>query len=143
MALAVLEKVLVDTGPLIAILSTQDNHHRQCIDTLRHLSPPLLTCWPVLTEAAWLLRSYQPALQRLLHSFDDGFLQLISLELRSIPEIAKLLKRYRTLGIQLADAALYHLAVEHDIRTIFTLDRKDFSLFRGKKGLPFELLPRA
>ena len=56
-ASGVTERVLIDTGPMVALFSEDDEHHRRCSDALTTLIPPLFTCWPVLTEAAWLLRN--------------------------------------------------------------------------------------
>jgi predicted nucleic acid-binding protein len=114
--------VLVDTGPLVAILSLNDTHHIIGLEQLRHLSPPLLTCWPVITEAAWLLRSEVTGIQRLFMTFNQGE--------ESMPYLSEFLFRYRSLGAQLADAALVCLAEREGIETVFTLDRRDFSVYR-------------
>ena len=134
-------RVLVDTGPLVAILSRRDAHHRACVDQLRELAPPLLTCWPVITEAAWLLRHYPAAIERLLGSFDAGLLRLLPLEEHAVSWIGRFLRRYRKLGAQVADAALVYLAEQEGIETIFTLDRRDFSVYRFGHNQSLRLLP--
>jgi predicted nucleic acid-binding protein len=125
-----LERILVDTGPLVAIASTRDEHHARCVEQLRFISPPLLTCWPVLTEAAWLLRAQPDSVDLLLASLRDGLLALLPMDPSSAAPIASLLQKYRKLGAQLADAALVYLAEREQIDTIFTLDRRDFGIYR-------------
>lgn len=72
--------VLVDTGPLVAILNSADAMHEACRRQLAALTPPLLTTWPVLTEAAYLLRSNPPLVHRLIQSLEEGFLRLAWLD---------------------------------------------------------------
>lgn len=134
------ERVLVDTGPIVAIFSQQDEHHRRCRDVLTTLAPPLLTCWPVVTEAAWLLRKRPDALQKLFASFDGGLFALLALDAADLPAIAALMKRYESASLQLADAALAHLAQREDIRTVFTTDRRDFSIIRLKRNRVLRLI---
>jgi hypothetical protein len=133
--------VLLDTGPLVAILSRKDFHHRACVAQLRMIAPPLLTCWPVITEAAWLLRQHPLAVQWLLASFTKQWIKLLALAERDAEPIAKILQRYRKLNAQLADAALVHLAEREGLDTVFTLDRRDFSVYRFSGKRSFRLLP--
>lgn len=135
------EPVLIDTGPLYAILDRRDEHHRACVETLRSLEGPLLSCWPVITEAAWLLRGKPNELERLLRLVAAGKLKLLELGPDSAEWIAAFLSRYRDLPAQLADAALMHLAERERISTIFTLDRRDFSVYRTTGGTSLTLIP--
>ncbi len=129
-----MRRVLADTGPIVAILSRRDQYHRTCVEALRDLPGPLFTCWPVITEAAWLLRRDSTAVQQLLHSLDAGFLELLPLTTADAKPIAAILKKYRDIRIQLADATLVHLAARDALDTIFTLDQRDFSRVSVAEG---------
>jgi predicted nucleic acid-binding protein len=135
------DRILIDTGPLVAILSREDAHHRTCVAALREMSGPLFSCWPVITQAAWLLRRSPRAIQQLLGSMDRGFLQLLPLAGTEAKAIASLMKRYESIRPQLADAALVYLAGREHIETIFTLDRRDFSIYQAGRRRSFRILP--
>jgi predicted nucleic acid-binding protein len=126
---------------LVAILDDQDAHHRVCVQALAALNGPLYTCWPVVTEAAWLLRHSPGAARRLLDGINTPFLQLLSLEGKEARPIAELFEKYGSIRPQLADAALVYLAGRERIDTIFTLDRRDFSVYRTGRGRAFRILP--
>jgi predicted nucleic acid-binding protein len=137
----VTERALIDTGPLVALYSEEDLHHRRCRTSLAKLGPPLLTCWPVLTEAAWLLRKRPDALRAIFDGFGNGLFSLLPLDAADLAGIAAILRRYESTGVQLADAALAHLADREGIRTVFTTDRRDFSIIRLKRNRPLKLIP--
>jgi uncharacterized protein len=136
-----MRRVLVDTGPIVAILSRRDQYHRICVEALREMPGPLFTCWPVMTEAAWLLRRDLNAVQKLLNSMDTGFVALLPLGTDDAKPIASIMKKYRDIRIQLADAALVHLAARDGLDTIFTLDHRDFSVYRLPRGRSFRIVP--
>jgi predicted nucleic acid-binding protein len=102
---------------------------------------PLLSCWPVITEAAWLLRRSPRAIQQLLGSIERGFLELLPLAGTEAKAIAALMKKYESIRPQLADAVLVYLATRERIETIFTLDRRDFSIYRTARKRSFRILP--
>lgn len=134
-------QVLVDTGPIVAILSESDEHHKACVEQLQHIRGPLLTCWPVITEAAWLMRGYPLVVGKLLSSFNGRPFELVPLNEEDLSGIAAILAKYESLGIQIADASLVHLANREAIETIFTLDRRDFGVLRLARGKKLRLIP--
>ena len=134
-------RVLVDTGPLVAMLFPGDQFHETCTATLRELSTPLYTSWPVLTEAAWLLQKKPHLIERLLRGQSGGLFQTFAMQDQECDNLAVLLARYKDLRPQLADVTLVCLAHREDIDTIFTLDRRDFSVYRTARNRPFRLLP--
>jgi uncharacterized protein len=136
-----MKRVLVDTGPLVAIMSRTDQHHKVCVEALQDLPGPLFSCWPVITEAAWLLRRHRGAVPRLLGSISEGFLELLPIQSAEAAEIGKLMEKYRNIRPQLADAALVYLAERDGFDVIFTLDQRDFSVYQAGRKRAFRIIP--
>lgn len=133
--------IIVDAGPLVALASPRDRHHDSCRNQFAQITTPLFTCWPILAEVAWLLRSRPVAVQSVLRSCDGTFLSLLPLAEPDAPQIASLMQKYADQRMQLADAAIVHLADRENVATIFTLDRRDFSIYRRADGASFDLIP--
>ena len=136
------EPVLVDTGPLIALYNANDPNHRQCVSVAEVL--PLgkaFTCWPVITEAAYLLRRYPAQRRALLDAVREGDFTLLPLGPADIAPIQAVFDKYHDQEVDLADATLVHLAERENLRSVFTLDRRHFRVFRHLDGSPFRLLP--
>jgi len=138
---SVFTRVLIDTGPLVAIWDRSDQHHALCTETLRLIQPPLWTTWPVLTEVAWLLRDQPQGLHRLYGGVETGFFRIAPLEESALAQIAVMQKRFQSLRPQLADMTLLLWAEQQQPSTIFTLDRRDFSVMQKKSRSQFALLP--
>lgn len=136
-----MRRVLVDTGPLVAIFSPEDEHHDICVKTLPDLPGPLFSCWPVVTEAAWLFWGADKRVEEFLESVSGGLLELLPISSLEARSIAKVMRRFSDLPAQLADAALVYLAERENIDTIFTLDRRDFSVYRIGGKRPFNIIP--
>ena len=134
-------RVLLDTGPLVALLASDDARHDQCVKQLHSVVPPLITTWPVLTEACWLLRSRSEALQQMMVWTTTGMITVPPIGDEAGSWIATFFRKYRKLEPQIADASLVYLAERDDLGTVFTLDRRDFAVFRFGRNKRFRLLP--
>lgn len=133
--------VLVDSGPLVAVLDKSDDWHQICRKTLETLSDPLVTVWPVMAEASYLLRASIDAQSRLLNWIQNGSIRLASLDGDDVPRIRELMLKYHDLPMDLADAALVRVAERDHIPRVFTLDRRDFEVYRPARIARFRILP--
>ena len=121
--------ILVDAGPLVALVDADDQYHRKCVAALKTFQEPLVTVWPPLTEAMYLLGDLRKAQEALWEMLARGVLQLLSLDLADVPRIRELMIKYADRPMDLADAALIRVAEREGIRKIFTLDRVDFAVY--------------
>ncbi len=133
--------ILVDAGPLVALVDADDQHHAKCVAALRALREPLATVWPPLTEAMYLLADLPKAQEAIWEMVERGALQLLPLHAADVSRIRELMRKYADRPMDMADAALLRVAEREGIRRIFTLDRKDFSVYRLHNRIRPTLLP--
>jgi uncharacterized protein len=133
--------ILVDTGPLVALIHEDDNKHRICKETFLTFSEPLGTVWPVLTEAMYLLSFSWVAQNALWEMTQAGAVEILSLGTDDVARMRELMRKYRDLPMDLADAALVRVAERERLRRIFTLDRRDFQIYRPSRMGRFAVLP--
>lgn len=133
--------VLVDAGPLVALIDAGDPSHHVCVEALRELRDPLITVWPALTEAMYLLRGSWRGQRALWSRVEDNALALAPLDEGDVPRMRELMEKYRDLPMDMADAALVRVAERDDITRVFTLDRKHFSTYRPGRRRRFAVLP--
>ena len=122
--------VLVDAGPLVAIVDRGDTHHARCVEALQGIREPLMTVWPAVTEAMFLVRESWPAQAALLEMLESGAVGLLPLDEDDVPRMTELMAKYRDLPMDLADAALVRVAERERLRHVFTLDQGDFRVYR-------------
>jgi uncharacterized protein len=134
---------LYDTGPLVALVDHDDLHHVRCVATLRTLpAQPLVTTWPCLTEAMYLLwrASGVPAQDELWGYLADGLVILHRPEATEWERICALMQQYQDAPMDLADASLVAAAERLQLRRIFTVDRH-FYAYRIDGKYPFDVVP--
>ncbi|MGH2396591.1 MAG: type II toxin-antitoxin system VapC family toxin [bacterium] len=135
-----MKQTLVDTGPLVALIDKGDADHLRCRDTARQLRGDLVTTWPVITEAMYLLEETPPGQDALLQKVEAGDLILADLSAGDLPGIRELMRKYRDQPMDLADASVVRVAQRDSIVDVFTLD-KHFRAYRTARGRSFAIKP--
>jgi predicted nucleic acid-binding protein len=133
--------MLVDAGPLVALLRARDQHHVACREALKKAQTPLKTVWPALTEAMYLLTGNPDAQDKLWATLERGAVDVLPLDATDMPRMRELMAKYCDRPMDLADAALVRAAEREGLDTVFTVDRADFGVYRinGKKR--FKIVP--
>lgn len=125
-------QVILDTGPLVALLNRGDRHHQWARDQWGQITPPLFTCEAVLAEACFLVRRFRDGQTAVLELVQRGILDLSFRLTEEAEPIFQLLTKYRDVPISLADACMVRMAEQHPKGVVFTLDN-DFSIYRMKR----------
>ena len=133
--------ILIDAGPLVALVDADDQHHAKCVSTLKQLREPLATVWPPVVEAMYLLSGLPLAQEALWEMLERGAVLLLPLDSNDIPRIRELTRKYVNRKMDFADAALLRAAERENTRKIFTVDRRDFSVYRLHNRIRPTLLP--
>ena len=122
---------LLDTGPLVAFFDRSDASHEWAREQWTQAPLPMLTCEAVLAEAAYLLREHAglPG-QKLLALFERKIITApFSLEAHA-GVVSRLLERYSDQEMQLADACLVRMSELTRDSRVFTLDKREFQVYR-------------
>lgn len=133
--------ILVDAGPLVALVDQSDQHHRACAKAFRSISGPLGTVWPALVEAMYLLLDLPRGQQAIWEMVERRAIRIQGLGESDIPGIRALMNKYVDRPMDLADAALVRVAERDGIDTVFTVDRKDFEAYRLHGRRRFRVIP--
>ena len=99
------------------------------------------TVWPPLTEAMYLLADLPRAQEALWEMLERGALQLLTLDTGDAPRIRELMKKYSNRPMDLANAALLRVAEREGLGKIFTVDRRDFSIYRLHGRIRLTIVP--
>lgn len=132
--------ILLDAGPLVALLSRNDANHERARRVFAECAPPFRCCEAVVAEACFLMRKVHRA----------GPADIVALGGRGVYRVAlsagqhwnnieTLLKKYSDRPISFADACLIRCAEIHQEPRIFTFDA-DFTVYKWARNRKFDLL---
>jgi len=134
-------QVILDTGPWVALIDRSEKRHMECVEWLRGYKGQIYSTEAVLTEVLYLLNFSQDAQQSGLDFVLSGAVVIVPSSLDSLQVVGGLMRKYKNVPMDFADATLVCLARELSLRHIVTFDRRDFGIYSFKKGQPFIVLP--
>lgn len=138
-------RVLVDSGPLIALFNGADRWHAPVLTWLQvHPQAQLISTWPVATEVCALLarRIHNEAALDFLRWAQRGALAFDLPQASTLPEVLTLSERFADLPFDLADASIAEAAARLKLKHILSIDA-DFDVYRDRAGKPLLNLLRA
>ena len=110
--------ILLDTGPWVALLCKDVQHHEWAKQQFANYTGPFLTCEAVAAETCFLVQSGMALSQE-------------------IAPVRELYQRYDNLPASLADACLVRMSELYEPCAVLTLE-SDFHVYRrhGRKVIP-------
>jgi hypothetical protein len=131
------------TRRLLAAIDASQHRHREAADALRAAAPPWVLSPFVLAELGYLLatRGGVAAERAFLAEIGRGVYRLEAFDADDARDAERVIGRYASLGIGLADASLVVLASRYGVRDVLTLDERHFRVLRAAAGRSFRILP--
>jgi predicted nucleic acid-binding protein len=133
--------IFFDTGPIVAFFDASDDYHKKCVEMLKGIKEPMITSWPVLTEAFYLLGFSWKAQDNHWEFLLRGGVDVLPLGVSMKARCRELMGKYRDLPMDLADATAVALAESQWISKVFTLNHRNFKIYKPAHLKSFTLLP--
>jgi uncharacterized protein len=134
------KRVIVDTGPLVALLNANETHHASVRETLDAIEPPLWTCEAVITETCFLVRHLKGGADAVFNLVSRGVVRVEFRLSEEIELVRRLITKYASVPMSLADACLVRMTELHPTSAVLTLDA-DFRVYRRNGRHVVPLIP--
>ena len=124
-----LNTVLIDTGPLIALFDRDDKYHTSIVEFIKNTNYRFISTTAVLTETMYML-DFNTAVQlNFLEWIMREEVIIHEIKQSNIKRIIDLTRKYSDRPMDFADATLVIAAEERGIRQIISID-SDFDIYR-------------
>lgn len=124
--------VIIDTGPLVALLNRHERHHVWVSEVLDTVVPPVFTCDAVLSEACFLLHKTSGGQHAVMDLVAQGIVRSDFHVAAEVDSLRALMKKYERVPMSLADACLVRMTELDRESTVVTLD-SDFRIYRRNR----------
>ncbi|MBI2150628.1 MAG: PIN domain-containing protein [Acidobacteria bacterium] len=129
--------VILDTGPLVALVDSRDKDHPWAVAQWGDIEPPLLTCESVISEACFLLSQIHVGKKTVFEMLSRKAIELSFRLEDHVKDVGSLLRKYSDIPMSVADACLVRMAEHIPNSAVLTLDQ-DFRIYRkhGRQVIP-------
>ena len=134
-----MKKILVDSGPLIALFDSSDKYHDASVEFIKNNRSELITTIASITETLHLLDFSRNAQLDFLGWINAGAVTIEPIVSDDFQRLKELISKYSDLPMDFADACLVFVGEKFKINQIATIDR-DFDIYRLKGKKPFTTL---
>ena len=128
-----LNTVLIDAGPLIALFDRDDKYHTSIVEFIKNTNYRFISTTAVLTETMYML-DFNTAVQLnfLEWIMKEGII-IHEIKQSNIKRIIDLTRKYSDRPMDFADATLVIAAEERGIRQIISIDFEMYRLYNKMK----------
>ncbi len=134
-----MNKILIDSGPLIALFDSSNKYHKKTVLFIKENNSPIITTIASITETLHLLDFNRNAQLDFIEWITKGGIEIEDISSSDFRRIRELIEKYSDLPMDFADSCLVFLAEKLGIHTIATIDR-DFSIYRIKGEKTFKTI---
>ena len=124
-----LNPILVDAGPLIALFDSSERHHPIIMDFLKKNPYRYVSTLAVFTEVSHMLDFHRRAQRDFYEWIMCKGVIISDINQNDMPRLVELTDKYADLPMDFADATLVITAEKTGIKEIISLD-KDFDIYR-------------
>ena len=125
-------RIVIDTGPVVALLNRHDRHHAWVRDVLDTVEPPIFTCEAVISEACFLLGRLAGGSDAVLKLLSADILKVDFRMLSEIDALRGLMRKFANVPMSLADACLVRMT-ELDVQSVVVTLDTDFRVYRRNR----------
>ena len=132
---------LIDTGGILALLDRRDRWHKACVEAFKQIRLPAITSEAVLTELFHLVGESKREVQAAWKFVRSGAITISPIFDQDFDALDELMAKYHDRPMDFADATLVHIAKQHGLTQILTVDHDDFETYRIEGRRRFRIMP--
>ena len=125
-------RIVIDTGPVVALLNRRDRHHSWVRDVLDTVEPPIFTCEAVISEACFVLGRLEGGTDAVLELVSTDILKIDFRLLSEIDAVRGLMRKFANVPMSFADACLVRMT-ELDAESVLVTIDGDFRVYRRNR----------